>query len=128
MISCGRAVPSTPIELVSRLTEQLVTPATCDTAFSTRALQAAQLIPVTVYCSIWNPTPLSHPFLQQKIQHIHNTLSSSIARSPNRCFSLLSFESLWLSRKYSLEVCNYHILLRGYLSIPFAGDSTWEKL
>ena len=46
------AVPSTPMEFVSRLTEQEVTPFTFDTAFSTRAEQAAQLIPVTVYCSI----------------------------------------------------------------------------
>ena len=40
------------MELVRRLTEQAVTPGTLDTAFSTRALQAAQLMPVTVYCSI----------------------------------------------------------------------------
>ena len=46
------AVPSTPMELVSRLTEQLATPGTAFTAFSTRAEQAAQLMPVTVYCSI----------------------------------------------------------------------------
>ena len=52
IISSESAVPSTPIELVSRLTEQEVTPLTPDTAFSTRAIQAAQLIPVTVYCSI----------------------------------------------------------------------------
>ena len=50
--ACGDAVPSTPMELVSRLTEQDVTPDTCDTAFSTRVLHAAQLIPVTVYCSM----------------------------------------------------------------------------
>ena len=52
MISCSLAVPSTPIELVRRLTEQDVTPGTFVTAFSTLALQAAQLIPVTIYCSI----------------------------------------------------------------------------
>ena len=52
MISCSLAVPSTPIELVSRLTEQDVTPGTFETAFSTLLLQAAQLIPVTIYCSI----------------------------------------------------------------------------
>ena len=52
MISSAEALPSTPMELVSRLTEQEVTPFTPDTAFSTRAEQAAQLIPVTVYCSI----------------------------------------------------------------------------
>ena len=40
------------MELVSRLTEQPVTPGTLFTAFSTRAEQAAQLIPVTLYCSI----------------------------------------------------------------------------
>ena len=52
MMSCAVASPSTPMEFVSRLTEQEVTPATFDTAFSTRALQAAQLIPVTLYCFI----------------------------------------------------------------------------
>ena len=58
MIWAGSAVPSTPMELVSRLTEQEVTPGTLDTAFSTRALHAAQLMPVTLYCSI-NITPIS---------------------------------------------------------------------
>lgn len=52
MISCSVAVPSTPIEFVRRLTEQDVTPGTFETAFSTLALQAAQLIPVTIYCII----------------------------------------------------------------------------
>ena len=52
MISCSVAVPSTPIEFVRRLTEQDVTPGTFETAFSTLLLQAAQLIPVTIYCSI----------------------------------------------------------------------------
>jgi hypothetical protein len=47
MIAWLLAVPSTPIELVRRLTEQDVTPGTFETAFSTRVLQAAQLIPVT---------------------------------------------------------------------------------
>ena len=46
------AVPSTPMELVSRLTEQAVTPGTAFTAFSTRAEQAAQLMPVTLYWCI----------------------------------------------------------------------------
>ena len=55
MISPAPAVPSTPMELVSRLTEQDVTPGTLDTAFSTLLLQAAQLIPVTLYCSISIP-------------------------------------------------------------------------
>src|SRR5699024_4692646 len=52
MTASGAAVPSTPIEFVSRLTEQEVTPGTLETAFSTRALHAAQLMPVTLYCSI----------------------------------------------------------------------------
>ena len=52
MMACGAAVPSTPMEFVSRLTEQAVTPGTLDTAFSTLALQAAQLMPVTLYCFI----------------------------------------------------------------------------
>ena len=42
------ALPSTPIEFVSRLTEQDCTPSTFETAFSTWELQAAQLIPVTL--------------------------------------------------------------------------------
>ena len=45
----SEALPSTPIELVRRLTEQEVTPSTEETAFSTLALHAAQLIPVMVY-------------------------------------------------------------------------------
>ena len=51
-ITAGEAVPSTPMEFVRRLTAQDVTPGTFDTAFSTRVWQAAQLIPVTLYCSI----------------------------------------------------------------------------
>ena len=58
MMAAGEAAPSTPIELVSRLTEQLVTPGTFFTAFSTRAEQAAQLMPVTLYCSIADSFPL----------------------------------------------------------------------
>ena len=56
IISCSEAVPSTPIEFVSKLTEQAVTPSTFETAFSTLALHAAQLIPFTLYCSILSPT------------------------------------------------------------------------
>ena len=52
VLAASLAVPSTPMELVSRLTEQLVTPGTFFTAFSTRAEQAAQLMPVTLNCSI----------------------------------------------------------------------------
>ena len=37
---------------IEGLTEQELTPGTFETAFSTRALHAAQLIPVTIYCSI----------------------------------------------------------------------------
>ena len=58
MIFSGATSPSTPMELVSRLTAQAVTPSTPFTAFSTRALQAAQLMPVTSYCFI------SIPFLR----------------------------------------------------------------
>ena len=57
IISSAEAVPSTPMEFVSRLTEQELTPFTPDTAFSTLAEQAAQLMPVTVYCSIVFITP-----------------------------------------------------------------------
>ena len=45
----GAASPSTPMALVKRLTEHAVTPGTFPTAFSTRAEQAAQLMPVTLY-------------------------------------------------------------------------------
>ena len=48
MISWAEALPSTPMEFVSRLTAHPVTPGTAPTAFSTRAEQAAQLIPVTL--------------------------------------------------------------------------------
>ena len=58
IISLGSAFPSTPMEFVSRLTEQLSTPFTFFTAFSTRALHAAQLIPVTLYCFIFSPSRL----------------------------------------------------------------------
>ena len=57
IIFSAEAVPSTPMEFVSRLTEQELTPLTPDTAFSTLAEQAAQLMPVTVYCSIVFITP-----------------------------------------------------------------------
>ena len=45
------AVPSTVIEFVSRLTVHELTPSTAETAFSTLAEHAAQLIPLTEYCS-----------------------------------------------------------------------------
>jgi hypothetical protein len=57
------ALPSTPMELVKRLTEQEVTPGTLETAFSTRVLQAAQLIPVTVYCFIVLLAPFLYLFI-----------------------------------------------------------------
>ena len=47
MMALSSAVPSTPIWLVSRLTDTSVTPGTWRTAFSTRATQAAQDMPVT---------------------------------------------------------------------------------
>ena len=52
MTSAEETSPSTPMEFVKRLTEQDVTPSTPETAFSIRALHAAQLIPFTIYCSI----------------------------------------------------------------------------
>ena len=61
MTAEGSAVPSTPMELVKRLTEHAVTPGTFPTAFSTRAEQAAQLMPVTLYCLIGS-TPISSAF------------------------------------------------------------------
>ena len=70
MIASGSAVPSTPIDLVSRLTAQAFTPGTWFTAFSTRALQAAQLMPVTIYCFITDTS--FHQFLQSCHQFIDN--------------------------------------------------------
>lgn len=58
------------MELVSRLTEQDVTPSTFETAFSTRALQAAQLIPLTVYCFI--AASLLHELLQSHDQLVYD--------------------------------------------------------
>src|SRR5699024_6492029 len=94
MMSAGLAVPSTPIELVSRLTEQAVTPGTLPTAFSTRALQAAQLIPVTLYCSIVSSLrtggllhqPLDHPhqfvhsFVVAGLQVVHHAGADVLAQ------------------------------------------------
>ena len=47
----GASVPSTFIEFVKRLTVHEVTPGSFETSFSTLALHAAQLIPVTLYLS-----------------------------------------------------------------------------
>ena len=60
MTAPDSAEPSTCIELVRRLTEHEDTPSTFKTAFSTRALHAAQLMPVTLYCFIDS----SHPGLE----------------------------------------------------------------
>ena len=43
-------------------TEDEISPETSETAFSTLAEQAAQLIPVTLYCSIFIKTPSSGEF------------------------------------------------------------------
>ena len=65
------------MELVSRLTEHAVTPGTFDTAFSTRAEQAAQLMPVTLYCFNVVP-PLRcgsfHEFLQRRHQLVDHLI------------------------------------------------------
>ena len=53
MMLSALALPSTPMEFVKRLTVQDVTPGTLETAFSTRALHAAQLMPFTLNCSIF---------------------------------------------------------------------------
>lgn len=60
IIASSLAVPSTCIELVSKLTEQAVTPSTLFTAFSTRALHAAQVIPFTsnFFINVVSPTPV----------------------------------------------------------------------
>ena len=80
MISAGLAVPSTPMELVRRLTEQAVTPGTFRTAFSTRALHAAQLMPVTLYCSINSPL-CAHFIIFWRIASSSSIVSSRPART-----------------------------------------------
>jgi hypothetical protein len=60
------------MEFVRRLTEHALTPDTFETAFSTLALQAAQLIPVTVYCSI-----PSSPFYSYYVPNFQTSVTSS---------------------------------------------------
>ncbi|CDC61952.1 uncharacterized protein BN660_01251 [Clostridium sp. CAG:448] len=76
MILASLALPSTPMELVRRLTEQAVTPSTAATAFSTRALHAAQLIPVTLNCFILTRSFLSGICHAKACRH-HRTIRSA---------------------------------------------------
>ena len=55
---------STPMEPVSRLTDTVSTPGRAETTFSTRAEQAAQLMPVTRKRSMDIP-PFVHSVLQR---------------------------------------------------------------
>ena len=90
MIASEEAVPSTPMEFVSRLTAQDVTPGTPRTAFSTRLEQAAQLMPVTLYCSITDhPQPYFISFCSVPI-------SSSIASSRPARMSSVTQVRRWL--------------------------------
>lgn len=79
MISCGAAVPSTPMEFVRRLTAQDVTPGTSDTAFSTRALHAAQLIPVHCILLHLPPSPIYFINFWSTV-----TSSSTVSSLPSR--------------------------------------------
>ena len=72
------------VEFVRRLTEQDVTPGTLDTAFSTRELQAAQLIPVTLYCSIVLP-PISLAFAELRPVHPRSPRGRSLSPVSRRC-------------------------------------------
>ena len=81
MTALASAVPSTPMELVSRLTEQLSTPGTALTAFSTRAEQAAQLIPVTLYCFILVLAPSDYFISFCRVFSNSSTTSSFPART-----------------------------------------------
>ena len=100
MISAELAVPSTPMEFVSRLTEQLATPGTLLTAFSTRAEQAAQLMPVTLYCSI-----KYHSYVEYARERASYFMSlgsrfissSSFASLPARRSSATQVEMCWAS-------------------------------
>ena len=98
MMAWGEAVPSTPIELVSRLTEQAVTPGTLPTAFSTRALQAAQLIPVMLYCSIVSSRRAAAYFISRWITR---TSSSTVSYLPASRSSTTQVRMCWASN--SLE-------------------------
>ena len=97
MISPDEAVPSTPMELVRRLTEQLFTPGTFDTAFSTRAEQAAQLIPVTLYCSIFFQYLLKSSLSLYFISFWRVATSSSMVSSLPSRISRATQVRMWLA-------------------------------
>ena len=80
MMLSALALPSTPMEFVKRLTVQDVTPGTLETAFSTRALQAAQLMPFTLNCSILRLPPFA-VFLSMVIRILYPIISSTFAGS-----------------------------------------------
>ena len=99
-MAAALAVPSTPMELVSRLTEQLVTPGTAFTAFSTRAEQAAQLMPVTLYCSIvFTPCDGSACPKKGHFMSLGSNFSSSsnFSSLPARRSSATQVRTCWLS-------------------------------
>ena len=110
MIACGEALPVTPMELVSRLTEQLSTPGTALTAFSTRALHAAQLMPVTLYCSILFTSVIP--------------LGGIIIVYPWRV-SVKGYR--WILRVFSAKSVAAPSLERGVTIIPFCGRSYASK-
>ena len=90
MMSCGAAEPSTPIEFVSRLTEQDVTPGTFETAFSTRVLHAAQLIPVILYLSVSLTLSLESGLFQVYYLQLRRkyTIKVCFSQYPNEIFSV----------------------------------------
>ena len=71
IMSAGEAVPSTFIEFVSRFTWHSVTPEIPDTAFSTWALHAAQLMPVTLYLVMAAPV-ISSAFVWSSSAHLQS--------------------------------------------------------
>ena len=115
MICSGAAVPVTPIELVSRLTEQLSTPGTARTAFSTRALHAAQLIPVTLYCSKLSPPGAN---MRRYLINFCNVASKSS--------SVSSLPAL-ISSATQVRICvDSSSRLKAFSAAPAAAD--WAKI
>lgn len=91
----GSAPPlqSTSIEFVSRLTETSATPGTFRTAFSTCALQAAQLMPVTLNFRSFLSCPVKTYLFRNSCPgyfslRISSTVSSMIPSLPFRISSV----------------------------------------
>lgn len=89
-ISSSVAVPETVIEFVSRFTLHLSTSFSADTAFSTRELHAAQLIPVILYLSVFLTLSLESALFQVYYLQLRRkyTIKVCFSQYPNEIFSV----------------------------------------